>query len=60
MLEPPGRGALAAAVLRTATPLGCPPQWHPESADDTRTCTGGAVNTFFGHGLVNAATAAHS
>jgi subtilisin family serine protease len=53
-------GALAAAVLRTATPLGCPPQWHPESADDTRTCTGGAANTFFGHGLVDAATAAHS
>jgi len=55
-----GPGALAAAVLRTATPLTCPPQWHPESADDTRTCTGGSTNSFFGHGLVDAAAAAHS
>jgi subtilisin family serine protease len=54
-----GPGALKAAVLRTASPLPCPPQWHPEAANDTRTCTGGAVNTFFGHGLVNAAAAAH-
>jgi lantibiotic leader peptide-processing serine protease len=52
--------AVAAAVLRTATPLTCPPLWHPEAPDDTRTCTGGAVNEFFGHGLVNAAAAAHS
>jgi subtilisin family serine protease len=51
--------AVAAAVLRTATPLLCPPAWHPEFADDTRTCTGGATNSFFGHGLVNAAAAAH-
>jgi subtilisin family serine protease len=51
--------AVAAAVLRTATPLLCPPAWHPEFADDTRTCTGGATNSFFGHGLVNAAAAVH-
>ena len=50
--------AVAAAVLRTATPLRCPPDWHPESGDDTRTCTGGTTTSFFGHGLVNAAAAA--
>jgi lantibiotic leader peptide-processing serine protease len=53
-----GPAAVAATVLRTATPLSCPPGWHPESADDTRACTGGATNSFFGHGLVNAAAAA--
>jgi len=53
-----GPAAVAAAVMRTATPLSCPPGWHPESADDTRACTGGATNSFFGHGLVNAAAAA--
>jgi lantibiotic leader peptide-processing serine protease len=53
-------GAVAAAVLRTASTLNCPPQWHPESSDDTRVCTGGSTNSFFGHGLVNAAAAAHS
>lgn len=52
-------GALKAAVLRTATTLGCPPEWHPEFDGDPRSCTGGSVNTFFGHGLVNAAAAAH-
>jgi lantibiotic leader peptide-processing serine protease len=52
--------AVAAAVLRTASTLTCPPQWHPESPDDTRACTGGTTNSFFGHGLVNAAAAAHS
>jgi lantibiotic leader peptide-processing serine protease len=52
--------AVAAAVLRTASTLGCPPLWHPEAPDDTRTCTGGTTNSFFGHGLVNAAAAAHS
>jgi Subtilase family len=55
-----GPGALAAAVLRTATPLSCPPTWHPEFDGDTRACTGGSTNSFFGHGLVNAAAAAHS
>jgi lantibiotic leader peptide-processing serine protease len=53
-----GAGALKAAVLRTAMPLSCPPQWHPETADDTRECSGGRTNSFFGHGLVNAAAAA--
>ena len=53
-----GPGALKAAVLRTATPLACPPAWHPEFPEDTRSCTGG-TNSFFGHGLVNAAAAAH-
>jgi len=52
--------AVAAAVLRTASTLNCPPQWHPESPDDARVCTGGTTNSFFGHGLVNAAAAAHS
>jgi lantibiotic leader peptide-processing serine protease len=52
--------AIAATVLRTASTLTCPPEWHPESADDTRACTGGSTNSFFGHGLVNAAAAAHS
>jgi lantibiotic leader peptide-processing serine protease len=52
--------AVAAAVLRTATPLSCPPLWHPETDDDPRACTGGTTNSFFGHGLVNAAAAAHS
>src|SRR5205814_7950560 len=28
--------AIAATVLRTATPLSCPPGWHPEFAEDTR------------------------
>ena len=39
-------------------PWRCPPDWHPESGDDTRTCTGGTTTSFFGHGLVNAAAAA--
>jgi lantibiotic leader peptide-processing serine protease len=50
--------AVAAAVLRTATPLSCPPGWHPEFPEDTRSCVGGVTNSFFGHGLVNAAAAA--
>ena len=54
------QGAVAAAVLRSASTLTCPPEWHPESADDSRACTGGSTNSFFGHGLVNAAAAAHS
>jgi lantibiotic leader peptide-processing serine protease len=53
-----GPGALKAAVLRTATPLSCPPEWHPETPADTRECSGGTTNSFFGHGLVNAAAAA--
>jgi subtilisin family serine protease len=51
--------AVAAAVPRTASTLGCPPLWHPEAPDDTRACTGETTNSFFGHGLVNAAAAAH-
>lgn len=54
-----GPGALKAAVLRTATTLNCPPTWHPEFPEDTRACTGGSTNSFFGHGLINAAAAAH-
>ena len=54
-------GAVAAAVERTATPLGCPPAWLPQAPDDPRRCTGGVGHTsFFGHGLVNAAAAAES
>ena len=38
-----GPAALKAAVLRTATPLRCPPAWHPEFPGDTRRCTGGTT-----------------
>ena len=52
-------GAVAAALYRTATPLACPPNWQPISADDERTrCSGNASHTsFFGHGLVDASGA---
>jgi subtilisin family serine protease len=52
--------AVAAAVQRTASPMSCPADWEPLSADDERfTCHGGADGhtSFFGSGLVDAAAA---
>jgi subtilisin family serine protease len=54
--------AVAAAVKRTARPLPCPANWQPLFDGDERTkCRGGRGHTsFFGAGLVDAATAARS
>lgn len=53
-------GALAAALKRSAQPLGCPPAWHPVDPQDQRErCYGsGGQTSFFGSGLVDAAAAA--
>jgi subtilisin family serine protease len=52
--------AVIAAVKRTAQPLSCPADWEPLGSDDERDrCYGnGSHNSFFGHGLVDAAGAA--
>ena len=55
--------AVKAAVLRTATPMSCPPDWQPLDSSDERTrCYGGSDGwtSFFGRGLVSAAGAARS
>jgi len=52
--------AIAAAVKRTATPMACPVDWQPLGPNDQRfRCKGGSDGhtSFFGSGLVNAATA---
>jgi subtilisin family serine protease len=53
-------GSVEAALQRTAQELPCPPDWTPlNEADERETCYGGAGKTsFFGHGLVDALTAA--
>jgi lantibiotic leader peptide-processing serine protease len=49
------QGAVAALLRSSATPLPCPTSWP---ADDPRRCTGGSGQTsFFGAGMVNAASA---
>ena len=52
-------GALKAALERSSQPLGCPSAWEPVGPEDQRErCYGGRGRTsFFGHGLVDAATA---
>ena len=54
-----GSDALKAALLRSSQPLGCPAAWAPFGPEDQRErCYGGSGHTsFFGQGLVNAATA---
>jgi subtilisin family serine protease len=54
-----GSGALKAALERSSQPLGCPEAWAPLGPEDQRErCYGGIGRTsFFGHGLVDAATA---
>jgi lantibiotic leader peptide-processing serine protease len=55
-----GPSAIAAAVLRTASPMSCPPNWQPLFDGDERArCYGGSDGhtSFFGHGLVDAAAA---
>lgn len=52
--------AVAAALMRTASPMSCPAGWKPLDDDDERfTCRGGANGhtSFFGAGLVDAAAA---
>jgi len=53
-------GAVKAAVQRSAQQLPCPPDWQPLDPTDTRfVCYGeGGRTSFFGHGLVDAASAA--
>jgi subtilisin family serine protease len=53
-------GAVAAALSRTATPHACPPDWEPLFPGDLRLrCYGDtAMNSFFGHGIVDATRAA--
>jgi len=53
-------GAIKSAVQRTAQHLDCPPDWEPLDEDDERErCYGnGGRNSFFGHGMVDAAAAA--
>ncbi|HKX67914.1 MAG TPA: S8 family serine peptidase [Intrasporangium sp.] len=56
-----GPSAVRAALMRGATPLACPVDWEPLSPDDERLrCYGGSDGwtSFFGHGLVNARSAA--
>jgi subtilisin family serine protease len=55
-----GPGAIKAAVQRSAQHLDCPPDWQPlTSADERYRCYGdGGRTSFFGHGLVDAGTAA--
>ncbi|MFL5777150.1 MAG: S8 family peptidase [Chloroflexota bacterium] len=54
-------GAVSAAVQRTASPLACPADWEPLFEGDLRTkCYGNAaMNSFFGHGIVDAWAATH-
>ena len=55
-----GPGAVRAALLRTATPLGCPAGWQPLFPGDERLrCYGGSNGwtSFFGRGLLDAARA---
>jgi subtilisin family serine protease len=52
--------AVAAALMRTASPMSCPPDWEPLGPDDQRTrCQGGSTGhtSFFGAGMVDAAAA---
>jgi subtilisin family serine protease len=55
-----GRGAVKAAVERSAQHLDCPPDWEPLDENDERErCYGnGGRTSFFGHGLVDAEAAA--
>jgi subtilisin family serine protease len=48
--------AVASAVKRTASPLACPADWEPLFEGDLRTSCDGdaAMNSFFGHGIVDA------
>jgi subtilisin family serine protease len=57
-----GAGAVRSAVMRTAQPLDCPPDWEPLGPGDGRErCYGGGGRTsFFGAGMVDAAAAARS
>lgn len=54
------QGAVKAAVMRSAQPLSCPPDWEPLGPSDERyRCYGsGGTTSFFGHGLVDALAAA--
>jgi subtilisin family serine protease len=52
--------ALASFLQRTADPLPCPPGLYdprPGLPQYQATCSGGNVNSFYGHGLVDAAAA---
>ncbi|HEV8574344.1 MAG TPA: S8 family serine peptidase [Dehalococcoidia bacterium] len=58
------QGAVQARITRTADPIACPPNPYlfpdfPQSSNgEPQTCQGGATsNSFYGHGLVNAAAA---
>jgi len=53
-------GDVKAAVQRSAQHLDCPPDWEPLGSTDERTqCYGnGGRTSFFGHGMVDAASAA--
>ena len=53
-------GAVKAAVQRSTQSLECPPDWEPLSETDERErCYGeGGRTSFFGHGMVDAASAA--
>ena len=52
------QAAVAAAMERTATPQPCPANWAPlDPSDERARCYGQNGHTsFFGHGVVNAAT----
>ena len=54
------QGALKAAVQRSTQDISCPPDWEPlNEADERFRCYGrGGRTSFFGHGMVDAASAA--
>jgi subtilisin family serine protease len=51
--------AVAAALMRSATPMSCPANWQPlDDTDQRAKCYGGSGHTsFFGSGLVDAGAA---